>query len=209
MFAWDGAWAPLRTPATRNKTTMAKTIGRLTATTWIRAELKPGLHSDGANLYLRVGKDGNRSWVSFTVSAAASAKPVLARRLAKPARVRLASRSLKPAARPRKAARYLNSKPKVDPLTVWRETPETDAKTFAHVAEEYIALNTARWRSAKHATQWRTTIAKYCKPLMKVPVDQIDGQMVRQMLTPIWTHSRDRVAIARSHRDGDRFWQRR
>ena len=41
---------------------MAKTIGKLNALQ-IGRKLKPGLHADGAGLYLKVTKAGTKSWV--------------------------------------------------------------------------------------------------------------------------------------------------
>ena len=41
---------------------MAKTIARLSAQQVLTGAFGPGLHSDGRNLYLRVGKNGSRSW---------------------------------------------------------------------------------------------------------------------------------------------------
>jgi hypothetical protein len=53
MCARDSAWQRAR-QGQRRQGQMAKTIGRLTAPQVDSRALKPGLHSDGGNLYLRV-----------------------------------------------------------------------------------------------------------------------------------------------------------
>ena len=86
----------------------------------------------------------------------------------------------------RKGRELLDQRPSVDPLTVWRPTHATSVRTFAEAAAAYIALHEPGWRSSTHARQWRETINAYCKPLLNVPVDQIDAQMVRRALEPVW-----------------------
>jgi hypothetical protein len=79
---------------------MARTIGRLTAQQVEFASLEPGLHGDGSNLYLRVGKDGARSWAFvYRFAAVANAKPASAKR------AKAAFHLRPPAARPLRAGR--------------------------------------------------------------------------------------------------------
>jgi integrase len=88
--------------------------------------------------------------------------------------------------RAREGREMLDRKPPIDPLSMWRAAPPSSVPTFAQAAEEYIALKEPGWKSAKHAAQWRITINDYCGPLLKTPIDQIDGQMVLKALRPIW-----------------------
>jgi integrase len=88
--------------------------------------------------------------------------------------------------------------------------------TFEQAARSYIAAHESGWRNAKHAQQWRNTLASYAYP-------EIGGLMVRNVelahvlavLEPIWTEKtetatrlRGRIeqvldwATARGHRDG-------
>ena len=88
--------------------------------------------------------------------------------------------------------------------------------TFEQAARSYIAAHEPGWRNAKHAQQWRNTLASYAYP-------EIGGLMVRDVelahimavLEPIWTEKtetatrlRGRIeqvldwATARGYRDG-------
>jgi integrase len=88
--------------------------------------------------------------------------------------------------------------------------------TFEQAARSYIAAHESGWRNAKHAQQWRNTLASYAYP-------EIGGLMVRNVelahvlavLEPIWTEKtetatrlRGRIeqvldwATARGLRDG-------
>jgi integrase len=161
---------------------MAKTIGRLTALQVKSADLKPGLCSDGGNLYLRVAEGGNRSWVLIYringkqreagLGKAGEGKGVVTLKAAR--------------AQAKKGRDLLDQRPKVDPLTVWKATA-TSAPTFKEAAEDYIDLHAPTWRHPKHAAQWRNSISAYCKPLYGLPIDQIDTQAVLKVLKPIWT----------------------
>ncbi len=51
-----------------------------------------------------------------------------------------------------------------------------------------IELRRPTWSNAKHAYQWRNTLATYANPVTgSKPVDEIDGGDVLAVLTPIWT----------------------
>ena len=158
-----------------------KAIGRLTARQVDSVVLKPGLHSDGGNLYLRVGKDGNQSW-AFVYRYGGRQREAGLGKAGGKGGVILGSARREAA----KGRALLEQKPPVDPLTVWRAPPDTPVPTFAQAAKDYIALHGPGWRNVKHAQQWRNTLANYCKPLMKRPVDQIGTEDVLACLRPIW-----------------------
>ena len=176
---------------------MAKTIGRLTHQLVGSAALEPGLYGDGSNLYLRVGKDGNRSWVFIYRYDGKQRELGLGR-----AGKRKGAVSLADARDTAKQGRaLLDGQPSVDPRTVWRARPKASARTFAEAAKDYIVEKAVSWKNAKHIAQWRHTIKVYCQPLHDTPVDQIGVEDVRSILTPIWrrapeTASRVRVRIA-------------
>jgi integrase len=61
------------------------------------------------------------------------------------------------------------------------------AITFRETAESYIRANRAGWRNAKHAAQWRNTLASYVYPHMgDLPVADVTTAHVRAALEPIW-----------------------
>ena len=160
---------------------MAKTIARLTTRQVESGGLKPGLHSDGGNLYLAVGKDGGGSWAFIYRFDGRRREAGLGR--AGRGGVSLADAR----AKAKQGRAMLDQRPPVDPLTVWRPAPVTSVPTFAEAAASYIALHEPLWKGAKSGQQWRSSLARYCRPLMKLPVDQIDMATVRKTLELIWT----------------------
>lgn len=174
------------------------------------ARAKPGQHSDGKGLYLRVSPSGSRQWVfRFTVpgggrvtemglGSANSVTLAEARRLADEARREVAA-GRSPVEARREAAKATIGKP-----------------TFGQCALGYIAAHEASWRNAKHRQQWRSTLETYCTAIWDKPVDAIDTEAVLSVLQPLWqsvpeTASRLRgrieavldAAKAQGHRHGE------
>jgi integrase len=91
------------------------------------------------------------------------------------------------------------------------------AMTFDQCAQQYIVDHRAGWRSHRHLSQWKNTLATYVSPVFgKLPVGSIDVGLVFKVLQPIWptkpeTASRIRGRIeavldwagARGFRDAD------
>lgn len=88
--------------------------------------------------------------------------------------------------------------------------------TFNQAADAFIREHEATWRNAKHAQQWRNTLATYAAPHFgTVALPDIDQAMVLRALAPIWktktetaTRLRGRIekildwATAHGHRSG-------
>jgi integrase len=67
--------------------------------------------------------------------------------------------------------------------------PATERKTitFEEAADAYIAAHESGWKNAKHATQWRNTLAAEAYPVAgKLPVSDITTEVVMLILRPIW-----------------------
>jgi integrase len=64
---------------------------------------------------------------------------------------------------------------------------QAKALTFAQCAEKYLAVHGGKWKSDKHASQWRATLETYAYPVIgDLNVADIDeGHLVR-VLQPIW-----------------------
>lgn len=179
----------------------------------------PGLHADGAGLYLSVAPakaEGavSKSWVVRYTAADGRRRSM---GLGSYPEVGLAA-ARRQAASIRDAART-----GVDPLERRRETKRAAAAaaaptmTFKACAEAFIAVHASSWRNAKHAAQWGSTLATYVYPAFgDLPVGDIDAPMVVKILDPIWstkneTASRVRGRVeaildwakARGHRDGE------
>lgn len=174
-----------------------KVIDRLTARK-VASINAPGYHADGLGLYLQVSGSGTKSWVlRYKINGRAREMglgPLSAFTLAE--------------ARERAAQQRKLIADKIDPIDARREQRAADrvaaarTMTFAEAAKQYIAAHEAGWRNAKHADQWRNTIATYAEPILgKLPVAEIDTGLVLSAIEPIWrtkteTASRVRGRIA-------------
>jgi len=162
---------------------MARRIGRLNALAVSRAK-RPGMYADGGGLYLQVTGPEARSWVY---------------RYARGGRTRymglgsLNAVSLSEARTRAAEARRLTSAG-IDPIgeregqRAARRAEAARQVTFQDAAEAFIRAHKAGWRNAKHADQWRNTLATYAYPVIgTLPVQQIDSGLVVRVLEPIWT----------------------
>ena len=161
---------------------MAREVGRLKART-AETRTKPGYYSDGGGLYMKVSGGAGRSWVfryrvagklremglgsAHTISLAEARETALACR-----RMRVQG---------------------IDPIDA-RRSERTRGKleaaagmSFRECAERYIAAHQAGWRNAKHAEQWRSTLATYAFPIFgDLPVQAVDLGLVLKVIEPIW-----------------------
>jgi len=137
---------------------------------------RPGRHGDGDGLYLVVSDTGSRKWVlriqangkrrDFGLGSAKYVSLVEAREAAEDMR-RAIRRGLDPQAERRRATQSI--------------------PTFREAAIMVHAEHRPSWKNEKHAKQWLSTLEMYAFPrLGDVPVNQIDGPMVRDVLAEIW-----------------------
>jgi integrase len=184
---------------------MARTVktGKLTALDVSRAK-DPGLYGDGAGLYLRVQKDGSKTWAfRFTLGRAREMGlgPLHTLTLAE-ARERA------------KAARLLVLDGK-DPIEVRRDMIATakadlaNAETFKACAERYIESHKAGWKNAKHVYQWRATMKAYVYPAIgETPVARIGTADVLKILEPLWSSKSETAARVRGRIEKVLDWAR-
>ena len=121
----------------------------------------PGHYGDWEGLWLQVSGSGSKSWVfRFTLSGRAremglgslnAVSLAIAREKARECRL-LLSGGKDPIVE-RDASRMANA------LTVAR------FKTFDQCAAAYVVAHRASWKSAKHAAQWKTSLATYASPV--------------------------------------------
>jgi integrase len=142
----------------------------------------PGMYADGGNLYLRIGPTGAKSWI-FRYQ-----------RDGRRHDMGLGPVSLYPLAELRDKVIDLRRglRDGIDPIDQQRAA-KAEAKvievihTFATVAEDYIAQFSPTWSNAKHAGQWRATLATYISPVIgKTPIGEVDTSAVLEVLNPIW-----------------------
>jgi integrase len=149
--------------------------------------IDPGRYGDGRGLYLQVTPAGVRSWLlryergrreramglgsvdDFTLDEARE--------------------------RARKARQLL--KDGFDPIDVRREERAKRAAdtavmaaanvTFKECADQYFKFHSRKWKNAKHAAQFLSTLRMYAYPVLsRVPVAVIDKALVLKALEPIW-----------------------
>ena len=191
---------------------MARVIGRLTALTAARLKAK-GMYPDGGGLYLQVSANGAKSWI-YRYS--------LGGRTREMGLGPFHTFDLKTAREKATECRRLRHDG-IDPIDARREKREADALeaarrvTFKDAAETYIDSRSAGWKNAKHADQWRNTLATYAYPILgSMSVQAIDTDDIIAVLEPIWSEKtetasrvRNRIeavldwAIARKYRAGD------
>jgi integrase len=161
---------------------MGRAIERLNALQVAKLS-KPGYYPDGANLYLQVSATGSKSWIfRFTVAGKQREMglgPLTAFTLAE--------------ARHRAQRQRQLLADGLDPLAIKRETQLqrrlTDASviTFDAAAAAYIKSHAPGWKNAKHADQWRNTLATYAAPVFgSLPVSAVNTAQVLRVLEPIW-----------------------
>jgi integrase len=70
--------------------------------------------------------------------------------------------------------------------------------TFDQAAAEYIATNANEWKNAKHAQQWRNTLATYASPIIgNLRVSDIEQVHVIALLRPIWNEKTETASRLR------------
>lgn len=160
---------------------MGRPHNKLSATAARKAG--PGMHNDGAGLYLRV-KGDSRSWV-FRFTHASKKREM---GLGSAGAVSLAdARSRAQTAREQVAQG-------IDPVDARKATPAPVAEaaiTFAAALDRYLKLRTGSWTSAKHRQNWENTLTIHAGALMEMPVDTIRPADVVAVLAPIWTSKKD------------------
>jgi integrase len=162
---------------------MPKTTHRLTAIT-VQNATKPGLHPDGAGLYLKVDPGGSKSWVFrftrshktryFGLGSARVISLANARGLAAKAR-----QDLEQNKDPIEARKQIEAQERL-----------ADARSmkFRECAEALIGSREAGWKNPKHRQQWRNTLKTYVYPkLGHRAVSRISTDDVLEVLQPIWT----------------------
>ncbi|GLS37225.1 integrase [Mesorhizobium tianshanense] len=140
----------------------------------VKAQTKPGRHSDGGGLYLQVEASGSRSWVFMWKS---DGKRTVMGLGAYPT-VSLADAREKAEAC-RKAVDAGRS-----PLADSRKEKEP---TFAECVDLFLADNKLGWRNEKHKAQWEMTLGDtYCRQLRPMRVSTIGTEHVLKALKPHW-----------------------
>ena len=149
-------------------------MGKLTALRVQRA--KVGKHGDGRGLYLVVSGTGSRKWV------------LRIQKNGKRHDLGLGSANDVTLAEAREAAQDIHRAVRtgLSPLATRKQERQT-IPTFRKTAKMVHEEHKPSWKNAKHAAQWLSTLETYAFPrLGDLPVNQIDGPLVRDVLADIW-----------------------
>ena len=149
-------------------------MGKLTAVA-VKAAKAAGRYGDGDGLFLLVGKSGSRSWVCRV------------QKDGKRRDIGLGSEKKVPLAlaRERSVKVRMQIEAGIDPVA--ERLKDAGIPTFREAAHLVFAENKGAWRNAKHRAQWLSTLEAYVFPSIgAVPVSEVDGPMVRDVLVAIW-----------------------
>ena len=148
-------------------------MGKLTAAT-AKSLSKPGLHDDGATLYLNLAAGGSKSWIQRVTIDGRRRDHGLGPYPA----VSLAQ------ARRRAADNRAAIADGRDPLA---EKRRAALLTLRQAAEMTFEATRPRWHNAKHTKNWMQGLEKYAFPVIgDLRVDRILREDVLRILTPIW-----------------------
>jgi integrase len=139
---------------------------------------KPGMHGDGAGLYLRIGPTGGKSWVLRTV--------VHGRRRD----FGIGSASLVPLSEAREMAQQLRkiARSGGDPDALKKQ----ESLTFERAAKRVHEHLKPTWRSERHGQIWLAAVERYAFPFFgKRPLETVGTADVLRALEPIWTTKHD------------------
>ena len=167
---------------------MAREINKLT-TREVNALERPGMHSDGAGLYLKIDQTLTKQWVLVFF---------LAKKRREMGLGALSKIDLKKARLLAAEARALVAAGK-DPIAE-RKREAVAASTFGDVATRAIAALQDGWRSNKTAAQWTSSLKTHAAEIWKMPVSEVGTAHVEAALKDIWqtipeTASRVRARI--------------
>jgi integrase len=158
---------------------MAKTFEKLSPLAVARLK-KPGRYGDGGNLWLQVSPYGTKSWFLRYTIAGVQREMGLGP---------LHTVSLSEARERAKKWRLvlLDGKDPMEVRDADRLTgaiEKAKAMSFDQCAEAYIAAHRSGWKNAKHADQWKNTLATYASPIIgNLPVALIDTGLVVKVLS--------------------------
>ena len=165
---------------------MAKNINRLGART-VATLTAPGLHHDGAGLYLNVTPSGSKSW------------RLIYRFKQKRCELGLGTLAGTTLAQAREKAAEAKAllRDGTDPKAARHGVAASVDHSFGAVALDLIDGLESGWRNAKHKKQWHSTLEFYAKPIWGKDVAAIDANDLIKILGPIWNTKHETASRVR------------
>jgi hypothetical protein len=140
---------------------MTKTVRRLTALQ-IGRKLSPGMHADGAGLYLQVSESGAKSWI-YRYSIRGKGREM---GLGSLSAVSLADARAKAAEQRKFRADGIDPIQNRHAQRAQAALADAKAITFQEAAERYIEAHRAGWKNPRHEVHWRNTLATHAYPVI-------------------------------------------
>ncbi len=152
---------------------MRRVSNKLTAK-GARSICKPGRHSDGGGLFLRVRKSGFKSWLFMSTKNG------------KRTELALGDFEVLSLAEARELAVQLRNRLSRGLPLVEKPIEEKIIPTFIESTNLFLATKEAGWKNAKHRAQWHMTLNVYAKSLHDLRIPDITTPDVLKVLQPIW-----------------------
>jgi hypothetical protein len=136
---------------------------------------KPGYYGDGGGLWLQVAKSGSKSWIfRFKTAGKQREMGLGGLRTVDLATARMLARECR--------AQLLDAKDPIEvrkPVRLANALQRARSMTFDQCAAAYIDAHRKGWKNAKHADQWKNTLATYTSPIIgALPVADVDTDLV-------------------------------
>jgi integrase len=150
----------------------------------------PGMHGDGANLWLRITRTGSSNWCLRYTAPNGKAREM---GLGSTADYNLAE------ARARARGHRKIVHEGGDPLVKRDNDKPSAAHAFKDVAVLYIEAHRKEWRNTKHADQWSATLTQYAYPVIgEKDVAAVTTEDVLAILKPHWETRTETMTRVRS-----------
>ncbi|WP_426612923.1 tyrosine-type recombinase/integrase [Bradyrhizobium sp. McL0616] len=178
----------------------------------VAAIRKPGRHSDGGNLILRVSKQGDKSWgYRFGIDGRERTAGLGPLR-----RVSLAEARVKAEAMGKLLAAGLDPLDERNKSRAAKRAAAARLITFREAAKRFLADREGTWRNEQHRRDFSNSLDTHILPMIGgLSVGDVDTPAVLKVLEPIWrvtpetaNRCRSRIELvldwctARSYRDG-------
>lgn len=181
---------------------MARGVNRLTAVQVTRMR-GAGRYADGGGLYLQIGPIGGKAWLFRFMRNGRAREMGLG-----PFPLVTLSEARVAAAEARKL--LLAGTDPIEERKARRDRARLEnarALTFKQCADAYITAHAPGWRNAKHADQWRNTLATYAYPVFgDLFVQSVDTALVLKALEPIWTAKTETASRVRGRIEAVLDW---
>ncbi len=171
----------------------------------VTTKKRPGYYPDGGGLYLQVSASGSKSWI-FRFALRGKERQM---GLGPFHTVTLADARIATADCRKLLLRQRDPIEARDAGNAQKALEAAKSISFSKCATAYIRAHRAKWKNAKHAAQWTSTIETYCGPIIgALPVQDVDTGLVVKVLEPIWTAKPETASRLRGRIESVLDWAR-